>query len=87
MLLRRFVAHCCFVKKGLWLTTWFLHSCGPMMLDALFKIKDEQDPTLAFRRSCRCVLTYACKVKVIWHFQNTFWLCLLLLEPTCSSAQ
>ena len=25
-----------------------------MMLDALFKIKDEQDPTLAFRRSCRC---------------------------------
>ncbi len=24
-----------------------------MMLDVLFKIKDEQDPTLAFRRSCR----------------------------------
>ena len=30
-------------------------SCGPMMLDVLFKIKDEQDQTLAFRRSCRCV--------------------------------
>ena len=28
-------------------------SCGPMMLDVLFKIKDEQDTTLAFRRSCR----------------------------------
>ena len=28
-------------------------SCGPMMLDVLFKIKDEMDPTLAFRRSCR----------------------------------
>jgi len=24
-----------------------------MMLDVLFKIKDEQDTTLAFRRSCR----------------------------------
>ena len=32
---------------------WLARSCGPMMLDALFKIKDEQDPTLAFRRSCR----------------------------------
>lgn len=30
-------------------------ACGPMMLDVLFKIKDEQDSTLAFRRSCRCV--------------------------------
>lgn len=29
------------------------NSCGPMMLDVLFKIKDEQDTTLAFRRSCR----------------------------------
>ncbi|MEM8985579.1 MAG: succinate dehydrogenase iron-sulfur subunit [Pseudomonadota bacterium] len=28
-------------------------SCGPMMLDALIKIKDELDPTLTFRRSCR----------------------------------
>ena len=31
-------------------------SCGPMMLDVLFKIKDEQDQSLAFRRSCRCVM-------------------------------
>ena len=27
-----------------------------MMLDVLFKIKDEMDPTLAFRRSCRYAL-------------------------------
>jgi hypothetical protein len=30
------------------------HSCGPMMLDVLLKIKDEQDQTLSLRRSCRC---------------------------------
>jgi len=30
-----------------------LDECGPMVLDALFKIKNEIDPTLAFRRSCR----------------------------------
>ena len=28
-------------------------AAGPMMLDALIKIKNEQDPTLTFRRSCR----------------------------------
>jgi succinate dehydrogenase (ubiquinone) iron-sulfur subunit len=28
-------------------------SCGPMMLDVLLKIKDEQDQSLSFRRSCR----------------------------------
>merc|ERR1712000_280532 len=27
--------------------------CGPMVLDALIKIKNEQDGTLTFRRSCR----------------------------------
>jgi len=30
-----------------------INNCGPMMLDVLFKIKDEQDAGLAFRRSCR----------------------------------
>jgi len=30
-----------------------LDHCGPMVLDALIKIKSEQDPTLTFRRSCR----------------------------------
>lgn len=30
-----------------------LDDCGPMVLDALFWIKNKVDPTLAFRRSCR----------------------------------
>ena len=30
-----------------------LDQCGPMVLDALIKIKNEIDPTLTFRRSCR----------------------------------
>merc|ERR1712216_195633 len=30
-----------------------LNDCGPMMLDVLLKIKDEQDHSLSFRRSCR----------------------------------
>src|ERR1700709_262967 len=30
-----------------------MDTCGPMVLDALIKIKNEIDPTLTFRRSCR----------------------------------
>jgi succinate dehydrogenase / fumarate reductase, iron-sulfur subunit len=30
-----------------------LDSCGPMILDALIKIKNEVDSSLTFRRSCR----------------------------------
>ena len=30
-----------------------MDACGPMVLDVLIKIKDEIDPTLTFRRSCR----------------------------------
>ena len=30
-----------------------LDKCGPMVLDALIKIKDEIDSSLTFRRSCR----------------------------------
>ena len=30
-----------------------LDSCGPMVLDAILKIKNEVDSTLSFRRSCR----------------------------------
>ncbi|KAK9825456.1 hypothetical protein WJX81_003017 [Elliptochloris bilobata] len=41
-----------------------LNSCGPMMLDALFKIKDEQDPTLAFRRSCREGICGSCAMNI-----------------------
>ena len=30
-----------------------MDTCGPMVLDVLIKIKNEVDPTLTFRRSCR----------------------------------
>ena len=30
-----------------------LSKCGPMVLDALIKIKKETDSSLTFRRSCR----------------------------------
>jgi len=30
-----------------------LDKCGPMVLDALIKIKNEIDPTVTFHRSCR----------------------------------
>ena len=30
-----------------------MDTCGPMVLDILIKIKNEIDPTLTFRRSCR----------------------------------
>lgn len=30
-----------------------MSQCGPMVLDALIKIKNEQDTSLTFRRSCR----------------------------------
>src|ERR1700744_3321982 len=33
-----------------------LDSCGPMVLDPLIKIKNEIDPTLSFRLSCREVI-------------------------------
>lgn len=32
-----------------------INACGPMLLDVLFKIKDEDDTSLSFRRSCRLV--------------------------------
>ncbi|CAL8465424.1 g4960 [Coccomyxa elongata] len=41
-----------------------INSCGPMMLDVLFKIKDEQDPTLAFRRSCREGICGSCAMNI-----------------------
>lgn len=30
-----------------------MDTCGPMVLDALIKIKNEMDSTVTFRRSCR----------------------------------
>jgi len=41
-----------------------LDSCGPMVLDALIKIKNEIDPTLAFRRSCREGICGSCSMNI-----------------------
>ncbi len=41
-----------------------LDSCGPMVLDALIKIKNEVDPTLTFRRSCREGICGSCSMNI-----------------------
>ena len=41
-----------------------LDACGPMILDALFKIKNEIDPTLTFRRSCREGICGSCSMNI-----------------------
>jgi len=38
--------------------------CGPMILDALIKIKNEQDSTLTFRRSCREGICGSCAMNI-----------------------
>lgn len=55
-----------------------LNNCGPMVLDALNKIKNEMDPTLTFRRSCRegicgsCAMNIGRKVEVGWVFSHDY---------------
>ena len=41
-----------------------MKACGPMVLDALIKIKSEQDPALAFRRSCREGICGSCAMNI-----------------------
>ncbi len=41
-----------------------LGRCGPMVLDALIKIKNEVDPTLTFRRSCREGICGSCAMNI-----------------------
>merc|ERR1712002_1334728 len=41
-----------------------LKKCGPMVLDALIKIKNEMDPTLTFRRSCREGICGSCAMNI-----------------------
>lgn len=41
-----------------------MNSCGPMVLDALIKIKNEMDPTLTFRRSCREGICGSCAMNI-----------------------
>ncbi|CAO4840019.1 MAG: Succinate dehydrogenase iron-sulfur subunit [Holosporales bacterium] len=40
------------------------NDCGPMVLDALLKIKNEIDPTLTFRRSCREGICGSCSMNI-----------------------
>jgi len=41
-----------------------LNKCGPMVLDALIYIKNEIDPTLTFRRSCREGICGSCAMNI-----------------------
>lgn len=41
-----------------------LDTCGPMVLDGLVKIKNEIDPTLTFRRSCREGICGSCAMNI-----------------------
>ena len=41
-----------------------LDACGPMVLDALIKIKNEIDSTLTFRRSCREGICGSCAMNI-----------------------
>ncbi len=41
-----------------------LDECGPMVLDALIKVKDEVDTTLTFRRSCREGICGSCAMNI-----------------------
>ncbi|KAJ8920621.1 hypothetical protein NQ315_004760 [Exocentrus adspersus] len=41
-----------------------INDCRPMVLDALFKIKTEQDSSLAFRRSCREGICGSCAMNI-----------------------
>lgn len=46
-----------------------LNKTGPMVLDALVRIKNELDPTLTFRRSCREGICGSCAMNI--NGQNT----------------
>lgn len=41
-----------------------LDECGPMVLDAIIKIKNELDSTLTFRRSCREGICGSCSMNI-----------------------
>jgi succinate dehydrogenase / fumarate reductase, iron-sulfur subunit len=41
-----------------------MDDCGPMVLDAIIKIKNEMDPTLTFRRSCREGVCGSCAMNI-----------------------
>ncbi|GAB1865271.1 Succinate dehydrogenase [ubiquinone] iron-sulfur subunit, mitochondrial [Camponotus japonicus] len=61
-----------------------LNTCGPMVLDALIKIKNEVDPTLTFRRSCREGICGSCAMNI----QGTNTLaCISKIDKNTSSCE
>mmetsp|Transcript_3237 Transcript_3237/g.9511 ORF Transcript_3237/g.9511 Transcript_3237/m.9511 type:complete len:359 (-) Transcript_3237:25-1101(-) len=60
-----------------------LNECGPMVLDALIKIKAEQDPGLTFRRSCREGICGSCAMNI--NGTNTL-ACLCYITPPGEAA-
>lgn len=58
-----------------------LNQTGPMVLDALIKIKNEIDPTLTFRRSCREGICGSCAMNI--NGQNTL-ACLCRIDRDAS---
>jgi len=60
-----------------------LKKCGPMVLDALIKIKNEMDPTLTFRRSCREGICGSCSMNI--NGLNTL-ACLAKIDDTTKKA-
>lgn len=60
-----------------------LDDCGPMVLDALIKIKNEQDPSLTFRRSCREGICGSCAMNI--QGSNTL-ACLAYIDDDTRSA-
>ena len=60
-----------------------LNTCGPMVLDALIAIKNEIDPTLTFRRSCREGVCGSCSMNI----DGTNWLaCTRFISDTTEPA-
>ena len=61
-----------------------LNKTGPMVLDALIRIKNELDPTLTFRRSCREGICGSCAMNI--DGVNTLaCLCTFIVVPVASS--
>lgn len=57
-----------------------LNKTGPMVLDALIRIKNEVDPTLTFRRSCREGICGSCAMNI--DGVNTL-ACLCMIRVAC----
>ena len=60
-----------------------MNDCGPMVLDALIKVKNEQDSTLTFRRSCREGICGSCAMNI--NGTNTL-ACLCRIETDSSKS-